>query len=116
MKNYDVSLDVQSDALTLSELSSRLGHPPGPGSHSRGDSRSANLGVFAASTWSLYSKAPTAAPLEEHFSSIKSQLSPERLHALHGAPGIKSIFIDVAIFLRMTLLRPKSSFRERFFG
>jgi hypothetical protein len=100
MKDFDVSLDVHSDALTLSDLSSILRHPPDRGSHSRGDRRHANLGVFDETIWSLYSRAPTTAPLEEHLESIKSQFSPDRLRSLSVVEigKIKSVFIDIALF------------------
>lgn len=100
MKGFDVSLDVHSDVLTLSELSGILAYSPDRGSHSRGDRRNANLGVFAETIWSLYSRAPTTAPLEEHLNSIKGQFSPERLRALRGAEasGIQAVFIDIGVF------------------
>jgi hypothetical protein len=66
MKHLDVSLDVHSELLSLSEVSQVLGQPADSGSHSRGDRRHANLGEFRETVWSLYSTAPTEAPLEDH--------------------------------------------------
>jgi hypothetical protein len=101
MQDFAVSLDVLSDVLSLSELCSLLQHSPDHGSHSRGDLRAANLGVFDETIWSLYSKAPATAPLQEHLTSIRSRFPPERLRALAGADSsssISSVVIDIAIF------------------
>lgn len=103
MKELDVSLDIVSEVLSLSELGSILKQPPDPGSHSRGDRRLARLGAFSETIWSLYSKAPATAPLEEHLRNIKSQFPPERLRELaeQDRAKIKEVFIDIGIFFEL---------------
>ena len=101
MKEFAVSLDIVSDVLPLEELSRILEHPPDPGSHSHGDHRSAHLGEFRETIWSLYSKAPATAPLEEHLRSIRSRFPPERLLALTRSKtnGVKSVSVDIGVFV-----------------
>lgn len=103
MRELKVSLDVVSDVLTLSELASTLQREPGPGSHSRGDQRMGQLGEFGETRWSLYSQAPSEAPLEEHLKSIQSQFPSEKLSSLPVArkAGITGVFIDVAVFFEV---------------
>ena len=99
LKELDVSLNVVTEVQTLSELSSALGHPPGSGSHSRGDRHIARSGEFGESLWSLPSTAPPAVSLEEHLQNIRSQFPPECLSALaHEKVVLKEVFIDIGVF------------------
>ena len=76
MKKLQVSLNVVSDLLTLSELANRLGKAPSSGSHGKGDPRG-------------------TAALQKHVKDIARLFPPESL--VQGLPKGCKVYIDVGL-------------------
>src|SRR5208283_779097 len=76
MKKFQVSLEVISHRLTLSELTDRLGTTPSSGSHSKGDPR--GPGQFSSTVWKLFSSLAETATLQDHIKDIARLFLPGR--------------------------------------
>src|SRR5579884_1417905 len=93
MNRLQVSLDISSEYLTLSELSNELGMPPDSGSHSKGEPRGA--GEFKSTVWKLFSPLSETTPLQDHIEEIARRFPPETV--THRLPQNCRVFIDIGL-------------------
>lgn len=94
MAKFEVSLNVVSLSLALSELANRLGRPPSSGSHSKGDPRGS--GQFASTVWKLCSSLSDGAAIQEHIKDIARQFPPQSF--IQCVPEGCRVYIDIGLF------------------
>lgn len=97
MRKIEVSLIVTTTALTLSEISSRLGHSHSSGSHEKGTPR--HVGApFDCTIWRLDSAVGRSASLEKHFESLASRLPAEVVRRPGVLPDDVAVYLDIVVY------------------
>ena len=86
MTTYLADLLLVSSAHSLAELSALAGHPPGPGSHDRGEPRPRGK-AWEQSIWRLTSTAVEEASLEEHLTQLGQRARELGLFDLSEVPA-----------------------------
>ncbi len=94
MLTFQVSLNVVSQSLALSELTNRLGRSPSSGSHNKGDPR--GTGQFRSTVWKLFSSLSDTATFQEHMNDIARQCPPESF--VQAVPDDCRVYIDIGLF------------------
>ncbi len=89
-------LDLVSSTHTLAELVGLVGHPPGPGSHDRGEPRAPGR-AWEQTIWRLSSTAGDEASLEEHLSQLRHQAEEIGLLEPSKAPGGVRRVLNLAV-------------------
>jgi hypothetical protein len=99
MKTFSVSLLVETSSLSLDELSSKLGRPHSPGSHTIGEPHvleKQGRPPWSKTVWRFNSGVSESAPVEDHLARLEVQLPPDELRAL--LPADCTVRLDIAIF------------------
>lgn len=94
MNSFLVCLDVISEALSLEDLSSLLGHQPSADSHDKGTARAWGS-PWSHTIWRLNSQAPEEAALEEHCESVLAQASAVNFDRI---PPEVRVDLNIAVF------------------
>ena len=97
MKEIEVTLEITTDQLGLSEISSRLGCPYSSGSYEKG-SQHGGRGPSAITVWRFDSNAGRTATILEHFRDIASSLPARMLQQQNLISVDVKICVNVAVY------------------
>ncbi len=97
MKEFLVSLDIESQSLGLAELSVIFGRSPSKASHNKGDARAGGAEPFDVTIWRVSSRASAIASMDEQFADVMSQLSPDEVRSAARVDGSIAAWFGVAV-------------------
>ncbi len=96
---FDVCLVAVTNAITLAELTTRVGSEPSDGSHSIGDPHVLkSKGAWQSTVWQVCSDLPRTASLGEHFDAIARKVSSSRLRAPGVLPNETRVYFSIGVF------------------
>ncbi len=98
MKHIDVSLDIETTSLSVTELTLRLGVDPSPGSR---DGVPASRGAGwrpEATYWRLDSRAGATATIEEHIRDLVGRVPVGILRRNGGIPEDACLYLSIGIY------------------
>jgi len=87
--DYDVCLVIETAAMTLDDLTKRIGVSPTDASHNAGDPHLIRTrGVWKTTAWQFCSGCAQTTAVEDQFEAIARNLSPRRMPEVR--PGSQS--------------------------
>jgi hypothetical protein len=97
MKELEVTFEIATAQLGLSEISSRLGCPHSSGSYEKG-SQHGGREPSAITVWRLDSNAARTATMLEHFRDIASRLPARMLQEQNLISADLKICVTIAVY------------------
>jgi hypothetical protein len=100
MKEYDISFEICTKSMNLSELSTIIGLDCSEDSHEMGNPRGRKR-IWEETYWKLFSSEPRMASIEEHLENILSQIMRSKMlrpESRSRFPNDCSFYLSIGVF------------------